>query len=674
MTGTAGDLHTGVRSITLTYDDGAGTSGTICTQVHPPAAISPTWSCPWNSLLVPDGTYVLTLVVTDFAGNTFTAPTKDLIVDNTPPVIDDVVIVPDANPQFQHVDPTDPAHLYYNPNPGFSGSFFVDVTAHDDGTGMNRVEFPDIDGVAGGFTPDAPTAGGNLATTAIVQPLGPTYRGAYWWVPGAMSPGLLNAVAFDNAWAMLGDPTTNAPFRITPDADAPTGGSIQLTSPFGGGWVTGPDVEVALTPGSDALSGLDTWHVERSESSITAGTCDLAWGPWSMVGGVRPVGAVTDSGTSDNRCYRYRLVQVDNVGNVDGSLVAAGEVLVDRTAPFGTILNPVGTAPAINFVNGIVQIDGTAGDLASGVASIEVRALGTPTPLICAGPIFVSPAPPPTRARGARAPTATGTRSTTPAMAPYTIELTIIDVAGNVGTATVDVFVDRTPPAFAFKQFVKGTNPMYQHVDPNPSILWVSNAPARNGTFSVEYTATDGTGSGVRHVVYPPSLGAAGRRLRHPASTRPACRRTAPTRCSTSGPRVPTSRACSRSRPRTTCSPSRTRPHRSTSRCAPTTRRPPVDRCPTPTAGTRRRASTSRSRRGPTPRTACCRVPASATPACSATSRRSPVASAAPGAGGRPRTAARRSERRPTTTRRSSTASATATASRWPTTSTTSAS
>ncbi|MCB0878189.1 MAG: Ig-like domain repeat protein [Thermoleophilia bacterium] len=507
MTGTASDVDTGVRRIDLTYDDGAGHSGSICGVVAPPGSVSPTWSCTWNTTAgsTPDGVYTLTLLVTDFAGNTFTAPTKTLTIDNTPPVIDDVTIVENVNPQFQHIDPSDDSHVFYNPNPGFNGSFQVKVLAHDDGTGMSRIEFPDIDGAAtSGWTPDGDAVGSSQPGFSFVQPLAsPEYTANYAWTPGATSPGLLNAVAYDNAWAMIGDPTSNAPFTVTPDPDAPTGGFIQITDPIGGGWLTGPDIEISFSPGADALSGLRTWKLQRNTTTITAGACDPFGAAWVDIATVDPIGPILDSPPTDNTCVQYRLVQEDNVGNVDATLVTADIVKIDRTAPTGTIDTPVTVLPT-TFVNGTISPDGTADDGQSGLDRIELRALGTPSPDICLAPNLTPTLPTNTATWGTTDPgdcdwdTLSGT-----ADGPYTLELTVYDIAGNSSVITKDVFVDNTPPALTFKQFVPGTNPTYQFIDPNPSILWINAGPGKSGSFNVEMSADDGTGSGVNRVEFP---------------------------------------------------------------------------------------------------------------------------------------------------------------------------
>lgn len=92
LSGTTGDddaAGTGVSSVSVTYDDGAGHTGTACTATPAPDR---TWSCDWNSVVVPDGSYTLSAVTVDAAGNESTPTTAVETIDNPGPVITGVHI------------------------------------------------------------------------------------------------------------------------------------------------------------------------------------------------------------------------------------------------------------------------------------------------------------------------------------------------------------------------------------------------------------------------------------------------------------------------------------------------------------------------------------------------------------------------------------------------------
>jgi chitinase len=106
ITGTATDAASGVQSVDVTYSGPA--SGNICLN-QPPAGAN--WSCPWDTTLLPDGTYTLTLVVRDNAGQLSGAITRTIVVDNQAPTITFNSFVEVGGAQYTHPSGTTPHKL-----------------------------------------------------------------------------------------------------------------------------------------------------------------------------------------------------------------------------------------------------------------------------------------------------------------------------------------------------------------------------------------------------------------------------------------------------------------------------------------------------------------------------------------------------------------------------------
>lgn len=79
VSGTTSDAGSGVAAILVTYDDGAGHSGTICSPA--PAA---SWACTWNTSAVPSGSYTVRVRATDGADNPATATQTVTVAPSSP--------------------------------------------------------------------------------------------------------------------------------------------------------------------------------------------------------------------------------------------------------------------------------------------------------------------------------------------------------------------------------------------------------------------------------------------------------------------------------------------------------------------------------------------------------------------------------------------------------------
>lgn len=279
LSGTAADATSGVANVDVTYSGAA--SGAVCM-----AAATPTsWSCSWDTSAVADGTYTITSTITDAAGNVGTA-TRSVLVDNGGPTASTDALSEGNGSQFQHVAGST---LWFNP--AAAGSFTVRIAASDNGSGIQRVDFPDLDGAATSWTP----AGGSDTT--------PAYEQVYAWVAGASAPGAQRATAFDT-----GGITAIAGFTILADADAPAGGSIAYPE------MTTVAPSVTFTAGEDAASGIDSSQLQRRSATLVDGVCG-SYGAFADLGAANAASPIGDTSVAAGNCYQYRLVVKDRVAN-----------------------------------------------------------------------------------------------------------------------------------------------------------------------------------------------------------------------------------------------------------------------------------------------------------------------------------------------------------------------
>ncbi|MCW2960239.1 MAG: Laminin sub domain 2, partial [Thermoleophilia bacterium] len=249
--------------------------------------------------------------------------------------------------------------LYYNP--AGSGTVAVRFNASDF-NGIAGVVYPAI---GGGFT-----AGG--AGT------GPTpYSYSYTFSPGAPITANHTVTATDGA----GRPNT-AIFRTEADSDAPVGATIDYLDDYLPGPVP-PSTRNSLTfnRGTDFggagtgpnRSGLESWVIERAEGDLIAGSC--VWGlPAWIVSVTNPAASpVLDPiAMATNKCYQYRIVTTDHVGNTT-TTYNAGALKVtktDWTPPSVFDLQPP-TNPALPAI--------TTGPVAPGCTAIPTFTSATPT-------------------------------------------------------------------------------------------------------------------------------------------------------------------------------------------------------------------------------------------------------------------------------------------------------
>src|SRR5207237_4803253 len=130
-------------------------------------------------------------------------------------------------------------------------------------------------------------------------------------------------VTATNGWALA---STATPFTVVADTTAPSVTAPSVTA----GYFTTLSVPVAKNGGSDGGSGVDasTSVLQRDEVALSGGNCGSFPGSWStvtLVGG-------NDTSVVSGKCYRYRELLSDNVGN-QGTSAVSSTAKVDTSAP-----------------------------------------------------------------------------------------------------------------------------------------------------------------------------------------------------------------------------------------------------------------------------------------------------------------------------------------------------
>ena len=296
-----------------------------------------------------------------------------------------------------------------------AGSFKLQDLATDSGSGVAQVTYPAV--TKAGWTHAAETV-----TSA------PSYQSStYSWTAGAASPGTQAIVAQDAAL----NATTGTPITITTDTTAPTTPSVALTSPPA--WYMTPSIALTLTDGSDGGSGVDPASriLQRDETSMTNATCNAFPGTWTTVV------SNPDATVQNARCYRYRLIESDRVGNQSAASAASGTAKVDLQPP---------TQPSLAFsaLTNATVVGSTVYYRASVSGSFTVTASGS-TDAESGFSSYIFPTPATWRVTGTGASrTYSWTATST---APGTLGIHARDVAGNNGSdATFNPTPDTTPP------------------------------------------------------------------------------------------------------------------------------------------------------------------------------------------------------------------------------------
>ena len=144
--------------------------------------------------------------------------------------------------------------------------------------------------------------------------------------------------------------SNNTSFTVSPDSTAPSVTAPSVTA----GYYTSLSVAVSLNGGSDSESGLAAGSsiVERDEAPLDNGdgSCDAFPGSWSTV----TLSGGNDTTVVSGKCYRYRELLSDSVGN-QGASGASSTAKVDTSAPaapslsYGSLANAAVTGDTVYF-------------------------------------------------------------------------------------------------------------------------------------------------------------------------------------------------------------------------------------------------------------------------------------------------------------------------------------
>jgi hypothetical protein len=186
------------------------------------------------------------------------------------------------------------ATVYYNGSA--AGSLTVTNAVTDAGSGPASSSTSALAGTTTGWT--------HTPSTVSTPTGGPYVSNTFSWVAGTTSGPTETVTGRDLANNAV---ATNVSF--VNDSTAPTG-----TISYATGYQAGRFVSLAFT-GADSGSGLSSAQLQRSSANFVNGTCQ-SFTAFSDLGAANPVSPYTDSTVTNSKCYNYRYVLTDVVGNV----------------------------------------------------------------------------------------------------------------------------------------------------------------------------------------------------------------------------------------------------------------------------------------------------------------------------------------------------------------------
>ena len=243
-------------------------------------------------------------VVSDRVGNPATTYTSaDIKVDTTAPAAPTLAFSALTNTY------RGASTLYYRSN-ATSGAFTVTASATDATSGIVSYAFPTL---PSGWSAAAGGLGVNTYSWSVANPTAPS---------GAQNVTATNNAALTSAGADLG---------MVSDITAPATGSVTYTN----GYFGSASVSVSFARGTDGGSGVNATSglLQRSESALTSGTCTGGYSAFATItGGTNPTSPFADTTVVTAKCYQYRYLASDNVGN-QATYTSANVAQVDLTPP-----------------------------------------------------------------------------------------------------------------------------------------------------------------------------------------------------------------------------------------------------------------------------------------------------------------------------------------------------
>ena len=465
----------------------------------PSSCSAPTSGAPYTADLtgLPDGSYTLTVVVSDAAGNATSATSAAYVLDTTPP--HPVLVTPpptpgsarsvawtlvgdsDATLACAFTGPTLPAPTYA-PCPGSGqglGTFTASLATAPDGTYVLTVRATDP---AGNVGPEVASSY-VLDTTPPLAPAGlrvghssPGNAPVVTWSFG-MEAGAIGRCQLLSATAIIGDEQScTSPWQtdLTGLGDGVYTLSVRAQDAAGN---LSPAVSadyaldqtpptaplVTKTPGSPSPVTTPTWTVEVSDPADVL-ECQLA----GLAGsGWAPCGSTVSYDLSPATSGRYtlQLRETDAAGNVS-PVTSASPYLLDSNAPVPPDVSPPALSPgrSLSPVFTISRGKGDTGDTVT-LSCAVTRFDGLPASISpCAfGQNTVALPGMVTRSQG-----------------PVTLSVTSTDTAGNTsGTASATYLYDGIPPVSA------EIRPLADDVGTSPRVTWSFAEPSSGSALRV---------------------------------------------------------------------------------------------------------------------------------------------------------------------------------------------
>jgi uncharacterized repeat protein (TIGR01451 family) len=224
-------------------------------------------------------------VVADTLGNSTTYTSPDIKVDTTAPATPTLALSAFTNTYWNG------STLYYRSNAA-SGAFTLTAGSTDANSGIASYALPTL---PAGWTGTAGALGVK------------TYS---WSAPNPTAPsGAQNTTATNNATLA----SAAAGLTLASDVTAPATGNVTYTD----GYYTSASVSVSFARGTDGGSGVNATSglLQRAEATLTGGACGSYSGFATITGGTNPTSPFTDTSVNFGKCYQYRYLASDNVGN-----------------------------------------------------------------------------------------------------------------------------------------------------------------------------------------------------------------------------------------------------------------------------------------------------------------------------------------------------------------------
>ncbi|HMH58850.1 MAG TPA: LamG domain-containing protein [Galbitalea sp.] len=184
--------------------------------------------------------------------------------------------------------------IYYQG--GAAGSFTVTNALTDTGSGPAASTTSALAGTTTGWI--------HTPSTVSSPTGGPYVSDTFSWLAGTASSPTDSVTGHD-----LANNAAVTSVSFVDDVTAPTG-----TISYATGYQAGRFVTLTFT-GADSGSGLASAQLQRSFANFVNGTCQT-FGAFSNLGAANPVSPYTDSTVTNSKCYNYRYVLTDLVGNV----------------------------------------------------------------------------------------------------------------------------------------------------------------------------------------------------------------------------------------------------------------------------------------------------------------------------------------------------------------------